>query len=249
MHTYTISKVKTAIEKDPTLGIISKLVTYHINHDSVKNISMLGSLSHVFPDQVEIKTNHTDNEYVINSITHTVNQIAPKEYTINKCPLCGSQLIHFVNTHVCINVNCFVVEQRNVAMLCLKLITLFPAIPSNLLADTVSSFNENKPMTLINVIKFIKTKHRENPEDSDIRFISDVISNLQISNLFNAAMGSVFSREIALISEHYNHSLRAVLKDVDIVFENLYHMCDERLRIILVLTLRENKELIDLSLQ
>lgn len=249
MHTYTISKIKTQIEKDPNLGIVSKMVTYQLDHDEIKNISMLGSIAHVFPDQVEIRIVDTNNkDHIINSITYVINQIAPKEYTVNKCPLCGSQLLHFVNTHVCVNIGCLNDEKHNKSIVCLKMLTLFPTIPTNIITNTLNELSGVDTFGVLDVIKYIKDKHKANPDDADMVFTINAMHALRLENLFAAALGGVFTQEIHTIMKHYDNSLIKVLDDLDMVFENLYHMCDERLRIIMTIVLRVNKNLLDLTL-
>jgi predicted RNA-binding Zn-ribbon protein involved in translation (DUF1610 family) len=249
MSIYTISKVKTHIEKDNTLGIISKMVTYQVNGDDLKNISMIGSMAHIFPDQVEIKVvNPESKEHIINSITATVNQIAVKEYSINKCPMCGKQLIHYVNTHVCVNVNCLGGDHQNRSILCLKLLTLFPDIPTKMVTDALNDFNGREDISIINIVKHFKERFEADPFNNDIVYVMDCMHNLKLDCLFAASVGGMFSNEINKAMKCYDHSLKAAMEDVDTVFENLYHACDERLRIAMTLIIRVNKELLDLIL-
>lgn len=249
MNTYTISKIETSLEKDSTLGIISKMVTYKINHDEIKKISMLGSLSHVFPDHVEIKVVNDDTkEHIINSITYTVNQIALKEYTINTCPMCGSQIIHFTNTHVCPNINCLKVDKTSISILCLKLITLFPSVPSYIFSNTLNEFDNMDNLSVLGVIEHIKEKYTKDLTNKEMEFVIKTMKDLRLENIFAASIGNFFLKELTEISKHYDNSLTTMLADVDYVFENLYHLCDERLRIFLVIILRTNKQLLDLVL-
>ena len=252
-----VNKVSEKIVKDNNTSIVTNFVTYSITGDT--NQVLIGAgLQAIMPNAFELQVDNCWTiQHKLQKVLTEINNISFNDPGVVKCPGCGEYLYHQGKFTACMNVDCVISDNNDIATLA-KMAILAPGIPLEIMTCLINDAKEaGFPPTVTSIIAYAKSilpkgKRRysffgDKDLKLDIIVYERVISEtkaITITKLFNATVGP-FPENYRQIVYFYNDSIISMSADFDSVFAPLHElMVTTDIRILLSTIMNSNRMLL-----
>lgn len=157
----------------------------------------------ILPDIFELYTKseieEESEQFVIQSISSTVDKISIKRHDLAECPVCGASVIVIDNHVVCLNLNCC----ATVDLIKIRMVNMFPNLPMRMMMDLVEYVFNNFELecSFIGVIRHIMNHCDEYFHEFETltSMIVDSLRDVHLEWFFYATIGRPLAEELSLI--------------------------------------------------
>ena len=253
----TVNLVSAKIVKDNNTSIVTKFVTYAISGDP--NQILIGAgLQAIMPNVFELPIGTNWNiQQKLQRILSEINNISFNDASVIKCPGCGSYLYHQGKFTACMNVDCVISDNNDIATLA-KLALFVPGVPLDAISDVIKAAkNSGYSPTVTSIIAFSKSVSNGNQSvignmidrmfKTELNVCDRILhetKNITLTQLLTATIGP-FPENFQQIVSFYNNRIIDIVADLDNAFAPLHSLyATNDTRILLSTILNANRILL-----